>query len=108
MDLRDSGDGTRSYSKGMLVPLLDLASLVTSFDAPLRHLSGSQTFLFNATDINRAHEWERPIIEETEAGFEIVRIMNANLTHMRRLVRANLKQLDSLEAHFDGLQPPES
>jgi hypothetical protein len=51
MDLRDSGDGTRSYSKGMLEPLLDLASLATSFDAPLRHLSGSQTFLFNATDI---------------------------------------------------------
>ncbi|TDP28188.1 hypothetical protein DEU29_1239 [Idiomarina aquatica] len=51
MGLRDSGDGTRSYSKGMLVPLLDLASLATSFDAPLRHLSGSQTFLFNATDI---------------------------------------------------------
>ena len=51
MDLRDSGDGSRSYSKGMLVPLLDLASLATSFDAPLRHLSGSQTFLFNATDI---------------------------------------------------------
>tara|TARA_R110000823_G_scaffold234240_2_gene360484 strand:+ start:96 stop:944 length:849 start_codon:yes stop_codon:yes gene_type:complete len=51
MDLRDSGDGTRSYSKGMLVPLLDLASLATSFNAPLRHLSGSQTFLFNATDI---------------------------------------------------------
>lgn len=51
MDMRDSGDGSRSYSKGMLVPLLDLASLATSFDAPLRHLSGSQTFLFNATDI---------------------------------------------------------
>lgn len=51
MDLRDSRDGTRSYNQGMLVPLLDLASLATSFDAPLRHLSGSQTFLFNATDI---------------------------------------------------------
>ena len=51
MDLRDSEDGTRSYSKGMLVPLLDLASLATSFDAPLRHLSGTQTFLFNAADI---------------------------------------------------------
>jgi hypothetical protein len=51
MDLRDSGDGSRSYSKGMSVPLLNLASLATSFDAPLRHLSGSQTFLFNATDI---------------------------------------------------------
>lgn len=40
MDLRDSEDGTRSYSKGILGPLLDLASLATSFDAPLRHLSG--------------------------------------------------------------------
>lgn len=51
MDLRDSKDGTRSYGKGMLMPLLDLASLATSFDAPLRHLSGTQTLLFNATDI---------------------------------------------------------
>jgi len=51
MDLRDSEDGTRSYSKGILGPLLDFASLATSFDAPLRHLSGAQTFVFNATDI---------------------------------------------------------
>ena len=51
IDLRDSADGTNSYSKGMFVPLLNFASLATSFDAPLRHLSGSQTLLFNATDI---------------------------------------------------------
>ena len=47
LDLRDS----HSYSKGMLVPLLDLARLTTSFDDPLRRLSGTQTFAFNATDI---------------------------------------------------------
>lgn len=50
-DLRDSEDGTRSYSKGILGPLLGIASLATSFDAPLRHLSGTQTLVFNATDI---------------------------------------------------------
>src|SRR5690554_5169144 len=51
MDLRDSEDGTRSYSKGLFGQILDFASLATSFDAPLRHLSGTQTFVFNATDI---------------------------------------------------------
>ncbi|SDO33945.1 hypothetical protein [Vreelandella arcis] len=51
MDLRDSKDGIRSYGKDMLVPLLDIVSLATSFDAPLRHLSGTKTFLFNATHI---------------------------------------------------------
>ncbi|OOE48053.1 MULTISPECIES: hypothetical protein [Salinivibrio] len=50
-DLRDSPDGTRSYRKGLFTTLLDVASLATSFDAPLRHLSGTQTFMFNATDI---------------------------------------------------------
>ena len=44
MDLRDLGDGSRSYSKGMSVPLLNLASLATSFDAPLRHLSVAKRF----------------------------------------------------------------
>ena len=72
------------------------------------HIRRALKHRYSKPAFNRAHDWERPIIEETEAGFEIVRIMNANLTHMRRLVRANLKQLDSLEAHFDGLQPPES
>lgn len=51
MDLQESEDGTRSYSKGGLGPLLDFASLATSFDAPLRLLSGIQTFVFNASDI---------------------------------------------------------
>ena len=50
-DLRDSPDGTRSYRKGLLVSALNLASLTTSLDAPLRHLTGTQTLLFNATDI---------------------------------------------------------
>lgn len=72
------------------------------------HIRRALKHRYSKPAFNRAHDWERPIIEETEAGYEIVRIMNANLTHMRRLVRANLKQLDSLEAHFDGLQPPES
>ena len=69
------------------------------------HIRRALKHWYSKPAFNRAHDWERPIIEEI--GFEIVRIMNANLTHMRRLVRANLKQLDSLEAHFDGLQPPE-
>ncbi|MFH7585770.1 hypothetical protein [Oceanimonas smirnovii] len=51
MDLRDSKDGTSSYSKGIFGSLLKIASLATSFDAPLRHLSGTQTLMFNATDI---------------------------------------------------------
>lgn len=50
-DLRDSQDGMRSYRKGLLMSALNLASLATSLDAPLRHLSGTQTLLFNATDI---------------------------------------------------------
>lgn len=50
-DLRDSPDGTRSYRKGLLVSALNLASLATSLEAPLRHLTGTQTLLFNATDI---------------------------------------------------------
>ena len=49
--LRDSQDGTRSYRKSRLMNALNLASLATSLDAPLRHLSGTQTLLFNATDI---------------------------------------------------------
>ena len=51
LDLRDSHDGVHSYSKGMLVPLLGLARLTTSFNDPLLRLSGTQTFAFNATDI---------------------------------------------------------
>ncbi len=50
-DLRDSPDGTRSYRKSLLMGALNLASLATSLDAPLRHLTGTQTLLFNATDI---------------------------------------------------------
>lgn len=50
-DLKDSPDGIRSYRKSLLTGVLDLASLATSLDAPLRHLTGSQTLLFNATDI---------------------------------------------------------
>ena len=50
-DLRDSPDGTRSYRKSLLMGALNLASLTTSLDAPLRHLTGTQTLLFNATDI---------------------------------------------------------
>lgn len=50
-DLRDSPDGTRSYRKGVLVSALNLASLATSLDEPLRHLTGTQTLLFNTTDI---------------------------------------------------------
>lgn len=50
-DLRDSPDGTRSYRKGLLMSALNLASLATSLDAPLHHLSGTQKLLFNATDI---------------------------------------------------------
>jgi len=50
-DLRDSPDGTRSYRKSLLMGALNLASLTTSLDAPLRHLTGTQTLLFNDTDI---------------------------------------------------------
>lgn len=53
-DLRDSPDGTRSYRKSLLMSALNLTSLATSLDAPLRHLSGTQTLLFNATDIMMA------------------------------------------------------
>jgi len=50
-DLRDSPDGMTSYRRGIIEKVLDIASLATSFDAPLRHMTGSQTFIFNATDI---------------------------------------------------------
>jgi hypothetical protein len=50
-NLRDSPDGTRSYRKSLLMGALNLASLTTSLEAPLRHLTGTQTLLFNATDI---------------------------------------------------------
>lgn len=51
MDLRDSPNGTRSYSRSLLMTTLNLASLATSIDAPLRHLSGTQSLMFNAADI---------------------------------------------------------
>ena len=50
-NLRDSPDGTRSYRKSLLMGVLNLASLATSLDAPLPHLSGAQTLLFNSADI---------------------------------------------------------
>src|SRR5690606_41046451 len=44
-DLRDSPDGMRSYRKGLLMSALNLASLATSLDAPLRHLDRKSTRL---------------------------------------------------------------
>lgn len=43
---------------------------------------------------------------ETEAGFEIVRKLNANLADFRRLIRISERLLDDLEGHLNELKEP--
>lgn len=73
-----------------------------------KHICRALKHRYSKPAFNRAHDWERAAIEETEAGFEMVRMMNANLTHIRRLIRTNLKRLDELEDHLNSLNSPES
>ena len=54
----------------------------------------------------RAQDWEKPRIMETEAGFEIVRKLNANLADLRRLIRISERLLDDLEGHINELKEP--
>lgn len=50
-DLKDSVDGKKSYSQSLLMKALNITSLVTSLDAPLRGLSGQQTLMFNTASV---------------------------------------------------------
>ena len=115
MDLRDSQDGTRSYSKGILVPLLELASLATSFDAPLRHLSGTQTFAFNATGIMMTPDnpSARPslmgwmptsiITSESQAYEKYVHFVDHAIQHVAHDMALDVTKLSSVETpEIDG------
>ncbi|CCU23196.1 hypothetical protein ACQ9QL_004860 [Salmonella enterica subsp. enterica serovar Agona] len=50
-DLRDSEDGWNSYKQSLLMKALNVTSLASSLDAPLRGLNGQQTLMFNTASI---------------------------------------------------------
>ncbi|MCU8040796.1 Uncharacterised protein [Providencia rustigianii] len=115
LDLRDSHDGTHSYSKGMLVPLLDLARLTTSFDDPLRRLSGTQTFAFNATDIMMTPDnpSARPSLmgwmpasaatSESQAYEKYVHLVDQAIQHVADDMALNVTKLSNVETpEIDG------
>lgn len=65
-------------------------------------------YRYHKSAFARAQGWEKPRIMETEAGFEIVRKLNANLAELRRIVRKGESLLNDLEEHLDGLKGPVS
>ncbi|MEA3588155.1 hypothetical protein J6I75_07295 [Pseudidiomarina sp. 1APP75-27a] len=73
-----------------------------------QHICREHKHRYAKSAFNRAQDWELPIIDETESGFEMVRTVNANLTQIRYQIRANLKQLNKLEAHLQSLQSPKT
>lgn len=71
-----------------------------------KHICRELKHRYSKTSFNRAQYYERPIINQTEAGFELIRIMNANLSAMRRMIKMNLKTLDKLEEHINTFENP--
>lgn len=115
LDLRDSEDGTHSYRKGLFTTLLDIASLATSFEAPLRHLSGTQTFMFNATDIMATPDnpSARPSIigwmpgslaaNEGDAYEHYVTVVDEAITHAAESMAITAKKLTGVKTpEIDG------
>ena len=114
-DLRDSPDGTRSYRKGLFTTLLDVASLATSFDDPLRRLSGKQTFAFNATDIMMTPDnpSARPSLmgwmpasaatSESQAYEKYVHLVDQAIQHVADDMALNVIKLSNVETpEIDG------
>ncbi|MPX98025.1 hypothetical protein EHW61_15430 [Salinivibrio sp. VYel6] len=114
-DLRDSSDGTRSYRKGLFTTLLDVASLATSFDDPLRRLSGTQTFAFNATDIMMTPDnpSARPSLmgwmpasaatSESQAYEKYVHLVDQAIQHVADDMALNVIKLSNVETpEIDG------
>lgn len=52
---------------------------------------------------SRAHDWELPVIEATEKGFEVLRRANANQVQIRKLCQANEAALFQLACDMDEL-----
>ena len=62
---------------------------------------------YRKTEFNRAQPWEKPVILETEARFELARKINANNSTIRRLFAQNRKLLAELETHLNTMTEPE-
>lgn len=59
-----------------------------------------------ANRFNKAHDWELPIILDTEYAFSLCRRINHNLTTIRRKTLMNIRLLESLERHLGELEEP--
>lgn len=84
---KKSGDGQRVFSE---------------------YVRKESRYRYHKSAFARAQHWEKPRIMETEAGFEIVRKLNANLMELRRVVRSSERLLNDLEKHLGGLKAPAS
>ncbi|MGO1660000.1 MAG: conjugative transfer protein MobI(A/C) [Marinobacter sp.] len=61
-------------------------------------------FRYHKPAFTRAQDWERLIISEVEAGFEMLRRLNANQAELRRIVLKSERLLKNLEEHLSGLK----
>ena len=61
-------------------------------------------FRYHKLAFTRAQDWEQPLIMETEAGFEMLRRLNANQAELCRIVRKSERLLKDLEEHLSGLR----
>ncbi|SEK65970.1 conjugative transfer protein MobI(A/C) [Ectothiorhodospira marina] len=71
------------------------------------HICKDGQHRYYKTAFNRAQPWEKTVILETEAGFELARKINANNTKIRRLFDQNRKLLAELETHLNTMTEPE-
>ena len=61
-------------------------------------------FRYHKPAFTRTQDWEKPLIMETEDGFEMLRRLNANQAELCRIVRKSERLLKDLEEHLGGLK----
>ena len=61
-------------------------------------------FRYHKPAFTRAQDWEQPLISEVEAGFEMLRRLNANQAELCRIVRKSERLLKHLEEHLGELK----
>lgn len=70
------------------------------------HVPKEGQFNYYSRAFSKAHDWELPVILDTEYAFQLIRRLNANLTVIRRKTQMNLRLLDSLERHIAEFEEP--
>lgn len=67
------------------------------------HICKEGTFRYPKRAFNRAEDWEKAAIEQTESGFELIRKLNNNSMKIRRLTRTNRRLLLEVERKLAAL-----